>query len=434
MFPGGIRADGLPAALSDPRRIAAVAETGLLDTSPEEAFDDLAGLAAAATGCERAFITLVDEHRSFWKSCIGVDAQHLAERQKPARESFCSFVVGLGARFVIDDAATDPRIRDHPAVRPMKIGAWAGYPIFGPGDEVLGSMCVIDENPHVWQPAELTTLGTLARAVGNEINLRGSLARARESLLASEQLARSLQDSLLPPALQPVPGLDTAASYVPAAGGTAVVGDFYDLFHAKGPWWSTVVGDVCGKGVEAAKVTALARYTLRAEASQHLSPAAVLRRLNTALLEQRQGDRFLTAVYATFRVTPGGMTGRLCTAGHPPVLVRRADGRVQEIGQHGTLLGIFPDIQLADVRFRLAPGDTLLLYTDGVTEARERWDVTAAVRPMFGPEALFAALADCHGLDAAATIEHLGDALNLHSGGWASDDTALLAIRVPPRP
>jgi GAF domain-containing protein len=152
VFPGGIRADGLPAALSDPRRLAAVRQTGLLDTEPEPAFDDLAGLAAAVTGCERAFITLVDERRSFWKSCVGVDAQDLAERQNPARESFCSFVIGLEDRFVVDDATTDPRTRDHPSVRPMKIGAWAGYPILAPGGEVLGSMCVIDENPHSWQP------------------------------------------------------------------------------------------------------------------------------------------------------------------------------------------------------------------------------------------------------------------------------------------
>lgn len=433
MFPGGLRSDGLPAALSDRSRIAAVHATGLLDTEPEQAFDDLAEVAAAMTGCERAFITLVDEDRSFWKSCVEVDLQRTGGRQNPVRESFCYFLVGLGDRFVVDDAAEDPRTRDHPSVAPMKIGAWAGYPILGPGGEVLGSMCVIDEKPHPWQAAELAALGTLARAVSNEINLRGSLAEVRESLLVSQTLARSLQDSLLPPVLRPVPGLDVAASYQPAAGGTTVVGDFYDLFHVRGPWWSTVVGDVCGKGVEAAKVTALARYTLRADAVQFLSPAAVLRRLNAALLDQLQGDRFLTAAYATFRITPAGLTGRLCCAGHPPALVRRANGRVHEVDTHGPLLGIVPDIQLADVRFRLAPGDTLLLYTDGATEAREKLSSPEAVRPLFGEDALADALAGTHGLNAAATINRLSSILARHTGGWASDDTALLALRVPPR-
>ncbi len=125
MFPGGLRADGLPAALSDPRRIAAVQATELLDTEPEQAFDDLADLAATITGCKRAFITLVDEDRSFWKSCVGVDLQQTGGRQNAIRESFCYFLVGLGDRFVVVDAAEDPRTRDHPAVAPMKIGAWA---------------------------------------------------------------------------------------------------------------------------------------------------------------------------------------------------------------------------------------------------------------------------------------------------------------------
>ena len=434
MFPGGLRADGLPAALSDPRRLAAVRATGRLDTGPEQPFDDLAGLAAAITGCERAFITLVDEDRSFWKSRTGAGLRQAGDRQCPVRESFCYFVVGLGGRLVVDDAAEDPRTRDHPSVAPMKIGAWAGYPVLGPADEVLGSMCVIDENPRSWQPAELAALGTLARAVSNEVNLRSSLAAVQQSLLASQALSRSLQDSLLPPVLRPVPGLDVAASYQPAAGGTTVTGDFYDLFNARGPWWSAVIGDVCGKGVEAAKVTALARYTLRADGTQHVSPAAVLQRLNAALLDQQRDGRFLTAAYATFRVTPGGLAGRLCCAGHPPALVRRADGRVRQVDAPGPLLGLLPGIELTDVRFRLAPGDTMLLYTDGATEARARPASPDPAGPLFGDDALAAALAGTHGLDAAATISRLNQVLARHTGDWASDDTALLALRVPPRP
>jgi serine phosphatase RsbU (regulator of sigma subunit) len=394
----------------------------------------LPGWRAAVTGCRRALITLVDERRSFWKSCIGVDAAEVAGRQNPVRESFCYFLVGLGgAPFVIEDAAADPRTSSHPSVRPMKIGAWAGYPLLSPAGQVLGSMCVIDENPHPWQPEELAALAAMARAVGNEINLRTSLTAAQDALATSAALARSLQDSLLPPVLRPVPGLEAAASYLPAAGGTTVVGDFYDLFHARGPWWCTVMGDVCGKGTEAAKITALARYTLRAEATQHLSPAAVLTQLNRALLDQIGGNRFLTAAYATFRTTPGGAAGRLCTAGHPPALIRRADGRVREAGRPGSLLGVFPGVELADVRFRLSAGDVLLLYTDGATDGRAR-RAPGGASVLFGPDALAAALAGCAGLDAAGVITRLGEILAAHCGGWASDDTALLALRVPPGP
>ena len=119
VFAGGLRPDGLPAALSAPERLAAVRATGLLDTGPEGPFDDLARLAAAVTGCGRAFITLVDERRSFWKSCIGADVLKMADRQNPVRESFCYFLVGLGgAPFVIEDVAADPRTRGHPSVGP----------------------------------------------------------------------------------------------------------------------------------------------------------------------------------------------------------------------------------------------------------------------------------------------------------------------------
>ncbi|MFF3256222.1 PP2C family protein-serine/threonine phosphatase [Actinacidiphila glaucinigra] len=433
-FPGGPRPDGLPEALSDRRRLAAVEATGLLDTGPEAAFDDLTQLATSVTGCGRALITLVDDRRSFWKSCAGVDAGEVAERQDPVEETLSSILVGMdGEPFVVEDAAADPRTSGHPAVKRMKIGAWAGYPILAPGGEVLGGMCVIDENPRVWRPEELTALATIGRAVSNEINLRTSLTTAQDALETSSALARSLQDSLLPPHLQKVPGLETAASYLPAAGGT-VVGDFYDLFHAKEPWWCTVMGDVCGNGTEAAKVTALARYTLRAEATQHRSPATILDHLNSALIEQRQGERFLTAVYATFRTTPAGIAGRLCTAGHPPALIRRADGRVQEVGRSGSLLGILANVRLTDVPFRLAPGDALLLYTDGATEARARRTASSGARPQFGEDALAAAFAGCRGMDAQAIVTHLCDLIAEHTGDWASDDTALLALRVPPRP
>lgn len=430
----GVTADRLPAAVSDPARVAAVWATGLLDTGPEEAFDDLASLAVAVTGAGRAFVALVDDRRSYWKSCVGVDARTIADRQEPVAESLCSLLIGSGQRLVIEDAAVDPRTRHRLAVRHMKIGAWAGYPILDPGGQVLGSFYVIDENPRTWSSEHLGALATLARAVTSEIGLRQSLAASRIATEAAAALARTLQDSLLPPVLRTVPGVEAAAAYLPASGGTTVVGDFYDLFHAKGAWWCTVMGDVCGKGIEAAKVTALARYTLRAEATQHISPANVLERLNSALLDQRGGERFLTAVYATFRATPsGGVAGRLCTAGHPPALIRRADGRIQKTGRPGTLLGVLPDVRLTDVRFRLHPGDALLLYTDGATEARAR-PGTPGPRPLLGEEGLAASLAACHGLDAAGIIDRVGRTVTRYAGSWASDDTALLALRVPPRP
>lgn len=447
VYPGGMRGDGLPAVLSDRDRLAALEASGQIGSAPERVFDDLTRLAASVTGCGISAITFVGKTRTFWKSVPHLPYGDVESWQNAVGDSFCYFPVGMNGPFIVEDAERDPRTAGHPAIGPWGVGAWAGFPIVTADGHPIGSMCVIDANPRVWQAAELETLAILARAVSSEVSLRVSLdamstalvsARdaletAQGALATSSELARSLQESLLPPMLRPVPGLDAAACYLPASGDVAVVGDFYDLFQARGPWWTAVMGDVCGKGTEAAKVTALARYTLRADAGQHLSPAAVLDRLNTAMLAQHS-PRFVTAVQTTFRITAAGLTGRLCLAGHPPALIRRADGRVQPVGVFGNLLGVIDPVRLVDVRFRLAPGDLLLLYTDGACEARPDPRAPGQGRPMFAEADLAAALSDSHGLDAAATTGLVAARLAAHHGGWASDDTALLALRVPPRP
>ncbi|MDT0475326.1 SpoIIE family protein phosphatase [Streptomyces sp. DSM 41014] len=439
-YPDGTRGDGLPAVLADPGRLAALAASGQVGSGPEPVFDDLTRLAMTVSGCKISAVTFVGESRTFWKSVPFLPYTDAESWQNAVGDSFCYFPVGLNAPFVVEDAEKDPRTAGHPAIRPWGVGAWAGFPIVTTDGHAIGSMCVIDDSPRAWTAQELETLGILARAVSSEVNLRISLSTARIALQSAENaletssaLARSLQESLLPPVLRPVPGLDTAARYLPATGDATVVGDFYDLFQARGAWWTAVMGDVCGKGTEAAKVTALARYTLRADAGEHLSPAAVLDRLNTAMLAQR-APRFLTAVQATFRATSGGVAGRVCLAGHPPALIRRADGRVQRLGTTGTLLGVLDTVRLTDVRFRLAPGDLLLLYTDGACEARPDPRAAGPRRRMFDEVDLARALAAGRGLDAAATIDHVAAALSAHHGGWASDDTALLAVRVPHRP
>lgn len=438
-YPAGARADGLPAVLSDPDRLAAF-EAADPGSPPERVFDDLTKLAASLTGCDISAITFVGDTRTYWKSVPHLPYGGEESWQNAVGDSFCYFAVGMGGPVVVEDAEKDRRTAGHPAIGPWGVGAWAGFPIVSPDGHAIGTFCVIDAKPRVWKPDHLDALAVLARAVSSEVNLRALLRTARTALATSEHalslsrdLARSLQDSLLPPVLRPVPGLDTAARYLPASGGVDVVGDFYDLFQARGRWWTAVMGDVCGKGTEAAKVTALARYTLRADAGEHLSPAAVLDRLNTAMLPQN-ASRFLTVVQATFRTTSAGLTGRLCLAGHPPALIRRADGRVQIVGTYGTLLGVVPTVSLTDNRFRMGPGDLLLLYTDGATEARPDPRGTRPGRPMFDEAALAGTLADSHGLDAAATTAHVAATLDSHHGGWRSDDVALLAIRVPPRP
>ncbi|NJQ16943.1 PP2C family protein-serine/threonine phosphatase [Streptomyces bohaiensis] len=426
-------AEELPRAVLDPARLAAVADSGLLDSPPEGTFDDLAQLALAITGAQKAFFTVADGRRSFWKSAIGMEPA--AGRENDIRDSPCHLLIGTGKELIAPDAATDTRIKDLAAVDALGIGAWAGYPVFSPDGYVLGGFCVVDKDARPFTPEQSQALRTLARSVSSEIALRQALRQARARGEASEALARTLQDSLLPPRLPDAPGLDVAAVHMPAdttgAAGAEVVGDFYDLFRTRGNSWCAVMGDVCGKGIDAAKVTALARYTVRAEATQHARPATVLHRLHEALVDQHVSDRFLTVALIVFRPDTDGVTGHYATAGHPPALIRRANGTVEELTAEGMLLSpLLPAAREGHRQraFRLHPGDALLLYTDGITEARDR-----DRGPLFGEDRLAAALAATRGLGAADTLEALWQEASEHAGGHAVDDTALMLLRVAPR-
>ena len=131
-----------------------------------------------------------------------------------------------------------------------------------------------------------------------------------------------------------------------------------------------VIGDVCGKGAEAAALTALVRYTLRAESGRGLSPRRSLELLNEAILRQHGDNRFCTVLLATVEQRPSGVRLTFGSGGHPPPLVLRGDGAVERVTASGTVLGVFPDPKVEDRTIDLAPGDVVLLYTDGIVEAR----------------------------------------------------------------
>lgn len=257
-------------------------------------------------------------------------------------------------------------------------------------------------------------------------------AAAKESIAAGErfaQLATTLQESLLPPHLPDVPGIEVSARHLPAGSGGELVGDFYDVFQTTRSTWGVVMGDVCGKGVEAAKVTALARYTIRAAAIQHRSPRQVLALLNQAMLHQHpDSERFLTATYATLQQGRAGVVVRISAAGHPPALVRTAAGEVKAVLTSGSILGVFPEIEIVERKLTLKPGDALVLYTDGVLDARRRGE-------QYGEERLVALIADLPPEAGASAIAALIEADVLSFGGPAlADDTAVLVIRVPLAP
>jgi serine phosphatase RsbU (regulator of sigma subunit) len=237
-------------------------------------------------------------------------------------------------------------------------------------------------------------------------------------------IARTLQASLLPPRLPAIEGLEVAARHLPGGEGTLVGGDVYDLFAVLDEW-AFFVGDVCGKGAEAAALTAMVRYTLRAEAIHRARPRDVLERVNDAIQSQFDDGRFCTVLHGRVRIEAGEARLRLAAAGHPPPLVQRADGTVEAVAVSGPLLGVIPHVTHNDVHVTLAPGEALVCFTDGVTEGR-------GPHGMFGDKALAGVLQACAGLGAEAIAERVTRSALDFQGGETQDDLALLVLRVPP--
>ena len=247
-----------------------------------------------------------------------------------------------------------------------------------------------------------------------------ALDRARLDRDRSE-LARRLQRSLLPPSLPTIPGLDLAAIYHPLGDGIEAGGDFYDVWPISDVEWAFALGDVCGTGPEAAGLTALVRYSLRAITTAEPDHGRLLVRLNEVLLTASHDDeRFCTVIFGTIRLGPTGVHVRMATGGHPSALVQRAGREGVFLPSGGSLLGVLPAVDVVVHDVTLSAGDRIIFYTDGVTEAR-------AHAHLFGTDGLLGATrpALAGATAAAAAIE---TAVLEHSGGTLSDDMAILVL------
>jgi sigma-B regulation protein RsbU (phosphoserine phosphatase) len=248
--------------------------------------------------------------------------------------------------------------------------------------------------------------------------------RAEESEARARALATTLQESLLPPAPPTIPGLDVATAYRPAGSGTDVGGDFSDVFQAQGGAWSVVVGDVRGKGVEAATVGVLARHTLRAAAMRTSRPKLALQTLHQTL-EREPTERFCTAVFARVRRTsPGRFRLVVACGGHPLPLLASADGSVTPIGRHGSLLGVLDHPSFVDTTVHLQVGDAVVLYTDGVPEGRRG-------REFYGEERLAERVQSRRADGAAAVAEGIVEHVVAFQDGVPRDDIAVVVLAVP---
>lgn len=251
------------------------------------------------------------------------------------------------------------------------------------------------------------------------------LLRARRAAEEAEQLATdlatTLQATFIPPSIGEIPGLEIAGAYRPAGDGSVIGGDFYDVFQIRTGEWVVALGDVCGKGIEAAVLTSFVRHSIRALAVRHDSPAEVLRDLNTALLAHGS-DRFCTVVLLRLLKEDDQWLVSVSSGGHPLPLLVAQEGAVVEIGASGSLVGVLSTPQLDDGRGTIRPGDRVVLFTDGVTEARR------ADEP-FGIDRLMALVA-APVPTAAETTDMILDEVLTFQEGQARDDIAIVTVRV----
>ena len=333
---------------------------------------------------------------------------------------------------ITNDVANDDQISDPDWARREQMQAFAGYPLITQ-DRCVGVLGVFSR--HVLTADVIGSLGSITDSLAvaiaqkrEERRVRSLLDEAQEQrvlalsrLRERQHVASVLQASLLPPELPEIPGLDVKAAY--RSGIEDVGGDFYDLFPLGDDRWGFMIGDVCGRGPEAARFTALARHTLRTALLLGRTPAKSLLALDRAIHGADTEDRFCTAVCGVVRTgNSGAVSVRLGVAGHPSPLLRRVGGSVDQIDATGPLLGVVPDARFGDQTIELMHGDVLVLYTDGVVEARGEGG-------LFGHDRLVRWLRDSTAGSATSITDELVDAVSSFDEMQIRDDLAILTIR-----
>lgn len=344
-------------------------------------------------------------------------AHALESRTAPLRGSLASDAArALVQRLALELQEQPSLVQAHelPATLLGAVGELLAVPLIARG-RLLGVMLV--GRPPGTGPARND--GGLLLDLARRAALAVDNARLYEERTA---IAKALQSSLLPPTLPTGAHIEFGSRYAAAGEGNEVGGDFYDVFAVPGGLWAVAIGDVCGKGAEAAAITGLARNVLRLLGQDGTPTPAVLRRLNAAILDLGDRGRLCTALMATVRAGPSGLVVRLSTAGHPPPVLVTADGRASFVGTSGSLLGVFEDIDVPDDELFLAPGDTLVFYTDGVTERRDG-------DHMFGDDRLLAACASAAGSSSDTVAGLLEQAVRDFGDQVSRDDLAVLVVR-----
>ncbi|BDI29480.1 hypothetical protein CCAX7_15310 [Capsulimonas corticalis] len=426
-----------PKPPTEAERLAALARYEILDSSPEEEFEEVTRLAARLCNAPIALISLVDHARQWFLSEVGMGV-----RETPLNMSICAHAILEPDVLVVPDTREDARFADNPLVTgDPHLRFYAGALLETDDGHALGTLCVLDYKTRGLTDEQKDVLRLLSGQVMKQLELRRLVRQQAQAIAEKEearvmldaayahekQIAVTLQRSLLMDvADRTFPGLDVAALYEAAWSEADVGGDFYDLFTLSADEVAMVVGDVAGKGLGAAARTAEVKYALRAFHQEYPDPARTLTRLNNFICQfhdysTEAEPRFVVLLLGVINIHTGVTT--LAFAGAEPPILLREDGAVEIITGVGYPLGIFAGTDYETTVIHLAPGDTLLMATDGLTDARHDGE-------FLGQNGLANFIVQARG---AATLKGLGqrvvDLAKEFAGGPMRDDMCLLLAR-----
>jgi sigma-B regulation protein RsbU (phosphoserine phosphatase) len=288
------------------------------------------------------------------------------------------------------------------------------------GRRLVGALALGPKRSEVaYEGTELDLLSTVAGQLAIQLeNIRLYIEEvARQKIEEELSVARDIQRRLLPSRVPNLEGFEVARLNIASA---QVSGDYYDFVDMEQSC-GLVIADVSGKGLPASLLASNLQASIRALATHQSEPAAIFSAVNTTLYESTDPERFATAFLACLDPSDGAI--RYANAGHNYPILRRADGRIEELARGATPLGAFPGIEYEESRVRLEPGDVLVLYTDGVTETED------ASGKQFGEDGLERLINDCNGCSAETIVERIRAAVDLHGEGSAGDDMTLIVVR-----